>query len=149
FAPFTNTTANLTGSSEAERLEGTRVAGDFFHVLGTRALLGRLLDPRDALDNARVAVITHRLWSRRFGSDPALVGQSILLNGAPYIVVGVLPAGFVFPFRYAEVAVPLALKNDPRRGDRGANFLRVVARLKPGSSFAQAKADLDTIAHRL
>src|SRR5262249_6339392 len=71
------------------------------------------------------------------------------LNGAAYTVAGVMPSGFVFPFRDAELAVPLPLRDDPRRSDRGANFLRVVARLKPGVTVAQAKTDLDATAHRL
>jgi len=148
-AAFTNWTANLTGSGEPERLEGTRVAGGFFALLGARPILGRTLDARDEAASARVAVLVHGLWTRRFGADPAVVGSTILLNGAGYTVVGVLPPDFLFPFRDAQVAVPLPLASDPRRIDRGANFLRVVARLNPGVSIAQAKADLDEIARRL
>jgi putative ABC transport system permease protein len=149
FAPFTNWTANLTGAGEPERLEGSRVAGSFFNLLGVAPLLGRTIEPRDEEDNARVVVLTHGLWTRRFGADAAAVGRTIALNGATYTIVGVLPSTFLFPFRASEVAVPLQLRDDPRRTDRGANFLRVVARLKPGVTFAQAKADLDRIARTL
>lgn len=149
FAEFTNWTANLTGSGEAERLEGMRVSGAFFRLIGSNALLGRVLQPADEADSRRVAVLTYGLWTRRFGSDAALIGRTVLLNGAAYMVVGVMPDGFVFPFRDAEVAVPTALRNDPRRTDRGANFLRVIARLKPGVTVVEAKADLDAIARRL
>jgi MacB-like periplasmic core domain/FtsX-like permease family len=148
-APFTNWTANLTGAFEAERLEGTRVGGTFFELLGTHAALGRTLAASDEASAARVAVLTHGLWMRRFGANPAVVGTTVILNGAQYTVVGVMPPGFVFPFRDAEIAVPLLLRDDPRRTDRGANFLRVVARLKSGASLAQAKADLDATARRL
>lgn len=148
-AHFTNWTANLTGNGEAERLEGIRVAGDFFDLVGVQPALGRTLGPGDELTNARTAVISSSLWQRRFAADPAVVGKGIVLNGAGYTIVGVLPPAFVFPFRYAEVAVPLALRDDPRRTDRGANFVRVIARLKPGISMAQAKGDLDITAHRL
>ena len=148
-APFTNWTANLTGNGDAERLEGVRVAGNFFDLLGARPALGRTLGPGDETADARTAVITSGLWQRRFGADPAAVGSGVVLNGARYTIVGVLPPAFVFPFRYAEVAVPLALRDDARRANRGANFVRVVARLKPGVSIAQAKADLDATAHRL
>jgi putative ABC transport system permease protein len=96
-----------------------------------------------------VAVLTDRLWRRRFGADPAIVGQVVSLNGAGHTVVGVLPPGFVFPFRDAELAVPLSVETDPRRTDRGAGFLRVVARLKPGVSLSSAKANLDAIGARL
>ena len=148
-AVFTNWTANLTGAGDAERLEGTRVSGDFFALLGAQPLLGRVIEPRDAASVERVVVLTYGLWVRRFGGDPAVVGSRVILNGAAHGVVGVMPSGFVFPFRDAEVAVPLPLRDDARRSDRGANFLRVVGRLKPRVTVAQAKADLDTIAHRL
>jgi putative ABC transport system permease protein len=148
-AVFTNWAANLTGAGEAERLEGTRVSGDFFPLLGAPPLLGRAIEPRDEATAERVVVLTHGLWTRRFGGDPAAVGSRIVLNGAAYGVVGVMPSGFVFPFRDAEVAVPLPLRDDVRRSDRGANFLRVVARLKPHVTIARAKVDLDTIARRL
>jgi predicted permease len=149
FAPFTNWTANLTGAGEAERLEGVRVSGNFFQLIGSSALLGRSLQPSDEAEERRAAVLTHGLWNRRFGGDVTIIGRTIYLNGAGHTVVGVMPAGFVFPFRDAEIAVPIALRDDPRRTDRGANFLRVVARLKPGITIAQAKADLSTIARRL
>jgi putative ABC transport system permease protein len=149
FAPFTNWTANLTGAGEAERLEGVRVSGNFFQLIGSSALLGRSLQPSDEAEERKAAVLTHGLWNRRFGGDVTIVGRTIYLNGAGHTVVGVMPAGFVFPFRDAEIAVPITLRDDPRRTDRGANFLRVVARLKPGVTIAQAKADLNTIARQL
>jgi putative ABC transport system permease protein len=148
-ALFTNWTTNLTGAGDPERLDGVRVSGDFFRLLGTRAWLGRLLQPEDEERETRATVLTHGLWLRRFGGDLAIVGKSVSLNGAAYAIVGVLPPRFLFPFREAELAVPVTLRNDPRRTDRGANFLRVVARLSPGVTVRQAKGDLDSIAHRL
>jgi predicted permease len=148
-AVFTNWAANLTGSGAPERLEGTRVSGNFFQVLGAHAWLGRTLEPADEDGDARLVVLTYGLWQRRFGGDVAIVGRDITLNGAAYRVVGVLPLGFLFPFREATLAVPTTLRADPRRSDRGANFLRVVARLKPHASLARADADLDAIAVRL
>ena len=148
-APFTNWTANLTGNGDAERLEGVRVAGNFFDLLGSQPALGRTLAPDDEERDTRAAVITAGLWQRRFGGDASAIGSAVVLNGARYTIVGVLPREFAFPFRYAEVAVPLVLRDDARRASRGVNFVRVVARLKPRVSIGQAKADLDTIAHRL
>ena len=148
-AVFTNWTANLTGAGSPERLEGTRVSGNFFALLGLRPLIGRALQPDDEERGARVTVLTHGLWIRRFGGDRTLVGREVSLNGTTYTVVGVLPPGFMFPFREAELAVPITLRSDPRRTDRGANFLRVLAKLAPGVTVQSAKADLDTIAHRL
>ncbi len=147
-AAFTNWTANLTGLGEAERLEGVRVVPEFFEVLGAEAAIGRVFRPGD--DPAdRVVVLTDRLWRRRFAGDPALVGRTILLSGVSYTVVAVLPPRFVFPFRDAELAVPLPLASDPRRGQRGAGFLRVVARLRRDTNVTAAKADLDAIGRRL
>jgi putative ABC transport system permease protein len=146
-APFINWTANLTGRGDAERLEGVRVEPTFFNLLGVEPILGRTFVGPD--ERAQVTVLTERLWRRRFASDPAIVGQTISLNGTAHTVVGVLPPGFVFPFRDAEIAIPLTIENDPRRADRGAGFLRVVARLKAGVSIDEAKANLDGIGARL
>ena len=146
-APFINWTANLTGRGDAERLEGVRVDPTFFTLLGVEPILGRAFVAAD--HRAQVTMLTERLWRRRFGGDPVIVGQTISLNGNAYTVVGVLPLGFVFPFRDAEIAIPLSVENDPRRADRGAGFLRVVARLKAGVSVEAAKANLDGIGARL
>jgi putative ABC transport system permease protein len=146
-APFVNWTANLTGLGDAERLEGVRVAPEFFDLLGVTMRLGRTFTAADA--RAQVVVLGDRIWRRRFAAERSIVGQTVWLNGSGYTVVGVLPPGFVFPFRDAEIAVPLSLESDPRRGNRGAGFLRVVARLKPGTSIAGAKANLDAIGARL
>src|SRR5262249_17354350 len=117
-AGFTNWTANLTGPGDAERLEGVRVDPNFFGVAGVQPLLGRTFSGADAREP--VAVLTDRLWRRRFGADPEVVGRIASLNGAGHTIVGVLPAGFVFPFRDAEIAVPLSIEADPCRSDRGA-----------------------------
>jgi putative ABC transport system permease protein len=148
-AAFTNWNANLTGDGAPERLEGVRIAGNFCQLLGVVPLAGRGLLPADEQQQSHVAILTHGLWSRRFGSDLSMVGRHILLNGEAFEVVGILPPRFLFPFRDAELAVPLTLASDPRRADRGANFLRVIARLAPGVSVREAKANLDAIAHRL
>ena len=148
-APFTNWTANLTGIGPPERLEGARVSGAFFSLLGVRPSLGRTLGPEDETRDARVVVLTHALWITRFGGRADILDRDITLNGARYTVVGVLPPRFLFPFRDAALAVPLVTAGDPRRSDRGANFLRVIARLAPGVTLAQAKGNLDAIARRL
>ncbi len=146
-APFTNWTANLTDSGDAERLEGIRIDPALLRLIGVEPILGRSFIDTDRRE--RVALLTERLWRRRFGREASIVGRVVSLNGTAHTVVGVLPARFVFPFRDAEIAVPLSIENDPRRSDRGAGFLRVVARLKPGVSLTSAKADLDAIALRL
>src|SRR4029079_1509268 len=129
--------------------EATLVAASLCALLGVTPQIGRPLVPADESGDARRVVLTDALWKRRFGADPSIVGRSIDVSGSPCLVVGVLAPSFVFPFRQAELAVPLPLHDDQRRTDRGANFLRVVARLNPDVTVAQARADLDTIAKRL
>src|SRR5262245_51333311 len=107
-APFINWTANLTGMGDAERLEGIRVDPGFFDLLGVSPVHGRTIAPGDA--RSQVAVLTQRLWRRRFGANPEVVGQQVSLNGSAYTVIGVLPPGFAFPFRDAEIAVPLSIE---------------------------------------
>jgi predicted permease len=148
FSPWAPT---LSGDGEPERLDAVRVNGDAFDVLGAGAILGRPLAASDAEpEAARVAVISHGLWTRRFGADPGAVGRRLLLNGEAYSVVGVLPAGFLFPgAETAEAAVPLSLTSDSRRAERGSNFLRVFGRLAPGADPATAARELAAATDRL
>ncbi len=141
--------ANLTGG-EAERLQGMKASASLFAILRTPAALGRVLVPEDdAGGGRRVAILTHGLWTRRYGSDPAILGSTLVLNGDTYAIVGVLPRGFITPVRDAEVVVPFAMESDPRRTLRDSGFLRVIGRLRPGVTIAQARADLDAIMERL
>jgi putative ABC transport system permease protein len=150
-AAFTPWAPTLSGDGEPERLDAVRVNGDVFDVLGARAALGRPLAHSDSEPQAaRVAVISHGLWTRRFGGDPSAVGRSLLLNGEAYAVVGVLPAGFVFPgAETADAIVPLSLAADPRRTERGSNFLRTFGRLRPGADAVSAARELASVTDRL
>ncbi len=147
-AGFTPWSPTLTGGEEPERLTAIRVTGNAFGLLGSAAALGRSLAPGDS--ESRVAALSHGLWARRFGSDPAAVGRAILLNGEGYEIVGVLPPDFLFPgAEDAELAVPLSLSSDVRREERGSNFLRIFGRLSPGWDAPRAAAELSTITARL
>ncbi len=138
---------NLTGRGEPEVLDEARVTADFFPVLHLRPFLGRIFRPEEDLPaNNRVALLSYGLWQRRFGADPKLVGQSLLLDGVSYTVVGVAPPGFDYP-RKRDVWVPLTL--DPAKQSRGGHFLLSVARLRPGVSVAQARSEMRGIAARL
>ena len=150
-AAFTPWAPTLSGDGEPERLDAVRVNGDAFDVLGAGAALGRPLGASDSEpEAARVAVISHGLWERRFGGDPGAVGRVLLLNGASYSVVGVLPPGFLFPgAETADVAVPLSLGSDPRRTERGSNFLRTFGRLRPGAEVSAAARELAAVTDRL
>jgi putative ABC transport system permease protein len=141
--------ANLTGG-EAERVQGMKASASFFSMLGARAALGRTLAPDDEQGSgAKVIVLTHGFWMRRFGGSRSAVGQSVILNGDAYTIVGVLPALFITPVRDAEVVAPFPMDADPRRASRDAGFLRVTGRLRQGVTIDQARQDLDAIMARL
>ena len=150
-AGFTPWGPTLTGEGEPERLSAVRVTGNAFSTLGTSAILGRALGHSDAEpEAARVAVISHGLWKRRFGADPGVLGRTLVLNGESFAVVGVLPPRFLFPGADdAEVAVPVSLAGDPRHTERGSNFLRVFGRVQPGVEPPQVASELAAITETL
>jgi predicted permease len=149
-AAYANWGANLTDGGEPERLQGARVTANAFEMLGMGAAVGRtLLIDDEKAEGQRSLVMTYGLWQRRFGADRSVVGRKLTLNGDAYTVVGVLPQSFMLPGTEAEIFIPLALDSDPRRTERGSNFLRAFARLKPGVTREQAQADLATISERL
>ncbi len=141
--------ANLSLGDEPERLSVSRVNASFFPMLGARLVVGRsFIEEEDKPGAARVAVVTHDLWKRRFGADPQLVGRSILLDGENYIVTGVLASGFSLPGAAVDLYTPLAL-NDAREQHSDEVTVTVFARLKKGVLLRQAQAELNTIGHRL
>jgi putative ABC transport system permease protein len=125
------------------------VIADYFETLGVRPAAGRWFVPDEfVFGSHRVVVLSHGLWERRFGADPAIVGQTITLNARPYTVVGVAPESMRLPAR-AQLWTPLAFDPASRPQSRRGDFLSVVARLKPGVSQARAQADMAAIARRL
>ena len=148
----------LAGPGGPERIEGAAVTASFFDVLHVVPALGRLFPPDvDRLGGGHVAVLGHGLWKRRFGAAPALVGGSIILDGQPYTVIGVLPASFRPPreVERAELWAPLAESGEDlerTRGlapQRGSRDLVAIGRLRTGASIAQGGAELATVARRL
>ena len=133
---------NLTGGAAPERLQGSAVTVDFFDVLGVQPGLGRAFRPEeDAPGKNSVCILSYGLWQRRFGGDPQILGQSLLLNDTPTEVVGIMPQGFEFPNRNVELWIPLGL--NPQRMFGYTH--RGIARLKPGVSVSQAEADTTNI----
>ena len=143
--------ATLESRATAERLPVTYVSADFFRILGTHPLLGRGFRTEDDRQGAHpVAVLSYRVWQTNFGGDPAILGANVNLDRRPYTVIGVLPAGFRF-YRPANVFVPISdtVTRQMLSLRENHNALDVIARLKPGTSLAQAQAQMDTITSRL
>lgn len=143
------TTFNLTGSGEPQRIPAARFTANLVSTLGVAPLLGRSFLPEDESGSNRVALLSHSLWQRAFGSDPSLVNKTIQLNGASYTVIGVMPPEFQFGGR--ELWVPLVLDpaKEPWRADRANRNLAVYGRLKPGVTLDQANAEMNILAQRL
>jgi putative ABC transport system permease protein len=152
-AALTNRSFNLTGAGEPERIDGLRVSANLLPILGAQAQLGRVFSPEeDQFGAGHVVILSNRLWQRRFGSDPAIVGKSITLNGEGHTVVGVMSPDFQFhgaiPGADDELWVPISF--GPRESaSRGRHYLNVIARLKPGVTFEQAQAEMSNIARQL
>ena len=148
-AAMDETSFNLTGSGDPERLEGRRVSTSLFPLLGVEPQVGRVFTAaEDQPGSERVVLLSYGLWQRRFGGDAGIVGKTLTLNGASYTVVGVMPARFQFPTADDEAWVPIAFTQE-EAANRGRHYLEVLARLKPGVTHAQAQADMSTIATRL
>lgn len=126
----------LTGAGAAEQVPAGLVTGGFFDVMGERAALGRTITTADDPIGSRdVVVLSHELWARRFGSDPALIGRQIVLDGVSSEVIGVMPAGFQYPLR-CEIWLPLRFSARDLETQRGAHYIDVVARLKSDASLS-------------
>ena len=142
---------NLTGVGEPERLQGARATASLFSTLRARPLIGRAYTEEEQLDPGKassVAVLSYGLWRRRFGSDPAIVGRKILLNGSPHEVVGVMGPEFQYPAREFELWTPLYIPANQLKERQDYSYL-CVARLKPGITLEQARAHMTVVAGNL
>ena len=143
------TSFNLTGDGEPERVSAYSVTANFFPLLGVQPLLGRsFLTEEDRPGGNKVAVLSYSLWQSRYGADRNILNRDILLNGEKHSVVGVMPASFQFFEKDTRLWVPIALDQEDW-ANRGGHFLTVVARLKPGVSVSQAQADMNGIMRRI
>ncbi len=149
---------NLTGWGEPEGVGTIRVSSNLLSMLGQRAALGRLfVADEDLPDRTATAVLSYGTWARRFGSDPAVLGKKLMLNGVPYEIVGVMPRSFSLPrevmptldgAEQAEILLPLPLPADAPQ-NRDHEDYNILGKLKPGVSVQQAQAEMDTITARL
>jgi predicted permease len=147
-AALTEADVALTGAGEPERITGQVVTPEFFDVMGVHPSVGRAFAGTSAKDD-RYAVLGYGLWQRAFGSDPSIVGRTIALDGEPYLVTGVMPAGFAYPDR-SEIWLPLAFTpHQIEDSQRGARWIQAIGRLHPGVTITGADADVSRIAAQL
>ena len=143
--------AVVTGREGSEQVSALRATAGLFDMLGVRPALGRTVAAdEDQPGKEHVIVLSHRMWLKMFGGDPGVVGRTLRLNTEPYTVIGVMPAGFEFPTFWAgntEFWAPLPLAARPN--SRDGRSIRVFARLKPGVSIEQARAEMSGIAAQL
>jgi putative ABC transport system permease protein len=140
---------NLTGAGDPERLMGARVTANLFTILGVQPAIGRLFGAENEQPGAdHVVILSSGFWKRRFGSDPGIVGRTLLLNGEPYTVLGVMGPEFRYPAREFDLWAPLYVPPDEIQTRLSYSYL-CVGRLKPGVTVAEAQSDLDMIAARL
>ncbi|HEV2417081.1 MAG TPA: ABC transporter permease [Terriglobia bacterium] len=158
-ASFRTYNFTLSGTGQPIHLYGAIVSANLFSLLGVRPSLGRTFLPQEdepgELNDA--VILSHRLWQTEFGSDSQVLGKTIRLNDHSFTIVGVMPAGFEFPVQAepAQLWVTMAADavrtpgNSPLTAQRGSHSLKVIGRLRPHVSVAQAQAALDTVAQRL
>src|SRR5688572_3170360 len=145
FASYTFRRAVVTGLGDPEQLLVVRATPEFFDVVQTEPIAGRLFAATE--EQAAVVVLGHGLWQRKFGGDASAVGQVLRLDSVPHTIIGVLPQSFQFPARGLDAWIPLQPSAEERSS--GAFWLETVGRLKSGVSLAQAQQEMTAIAARL
>jgi predicted permease len=149
---------NLTGDGEPERIATLRVSSNLLTLLGARAEIGRLFSAdEDTQTPANTVILGYATWVRRYGSDPAVIGRRLELNGRPYQIVGVLNASFSLPHEVlptlgnaadADIVIPLP-QGPTAAQTRSREDYNIIGRLKPGASLVQAQQEMDTLTTRL
>ena len=146
---YTSHSANLVGEGNPEHLEGALVSSDVFNILRAQAALGRALTSVDDLETSqRVVVLSDGLWRAKFGGDGGILGRTVVLDGVPHVIVGVMPARFEFPTRDTGFWAPLRFP-EGTLGDRTDTYLNVVARLRDGVALDDARSEMRVIAGQL
>src|SRR5215831_3970961 len=145
-AAMSGASFNISPGGMPERVDGAAVSASFFPMLGVKPEVGRLFTGEEETPGRdRVVLISHGLWQRRFAKNPGLVGSTMRVNGAPYQIIGVLPAWFNYPAD-TEIWGPLAFSAEQLSPNaRGGHGLEVLARIKPELSLDQAKADAEVM----
>ena len=153
---FQDTNVTLSGAGKPEQVEAGLASIDFFGVLGVQSLAGRFFAAEDAAGTNGVAVLSSELFRRRFAADPAVIGTKLLVNGAPRIIAGVLPATFQLPAMWEgmdqkkpEIWIPLDTSETGNESALDARKNLVLARLRPGVSVAAARSEMAVLAQRM
>jgi putative ABC transport system permease protein len=147
-AIYTGSSLNLTGREQPEALQGAAVSADFFSTLQVQPMLGRTFTPdEDQQGKNHAVILTYGLWKSRFADNPNIAGQSVNLDGQPYLVAGVMGPKFRFP-DWAQYWTPLGW-TDKARAVRGEHHYMVIARLKTNIPIPQAQALMNAISARL
>ena len=137
----------MSDGDEPERFAGATVSWNLFPVLGVQPILGRQFTPEeDTPGGPRVILLSYGVWQRRYGADPGILGRTLTVNGAPHTVVGVMPPKFAFP-NQVQLWIPQAPIE--YASPRSTRNLEVFARMKPGTSFEEARRDIGTVAAQL
>ena len=144
-AAYDNSGVNWTGTEHAERLVASQVTASFFSVLQARPLYGRAFLPEEDRPGAeKVVVLSYGLWRRRFGADKAIIGQTIRLDRASVLVIGVMPRFFNFP-RGSDLWLPLALDEAQQRQRKAMRIVEMIARAEPRAGAAEIHQELERL----
>ena len=155
-AAYRQTSFNLTGQGDAQRVSAMEVSATFFPLLGVNPVLGHNFSPEeDTFDAAPTVLLSGGFWRTKFGSSPDVVGKTLNLNGTDYTIAGVIPQNFYFccgsiNFRLSDVYVPIGASKLPWMRDRRIEpGIRAVGRMKQGVTLAQTRADMNDVARNL
>jgi len=156
-AAYRNTGYNLLGRGEPERVHGEMISAGFFEILGVNPLLGRsFVADEDQLGANPTAMISQRLWRRKFGADPNIIGQRIILDDTGRTIIGVVPDSFNLKIQnfqndlLNDIYTPIGEYSEPRFRNRSAGWgTDAIGRLKPGVTFEQARTDMDRVSRDL
>ncbi len=148
-AAYRGLSVNVVGTGDPERLDGASLTAEVLPLLGARPALGRVFSAADDQEGAPgTLLLSDGLWKGRFGADPGVVGQKVLLDGEPCVIIGVMPRDFHFPRRDAKLWTAMRFSGEDY-GDRTNRYIFGVARLKRGVSLEQARAEMGLVTAQL
>ncbi|MGH9523239.1 MAG: ABC transporter permease [Terriglobales bacterium] len=157
-AAYHDVDQTLTGVGDPLHVRAVMASSGFFQAVGVQPMLGRSFRPEEEQPGQHVAILSNRLWRERFGADPNVIGRGITVRDRPFTVIGVMPEGFQFPIAAEATDLWMSISRDaegdlpgdtPVTQERGAHFLSIVGRLKPGVTPEQAQTELEGITQSL